>query len=316
MGCEKVTEGQVGRHSPCRGWGLRIAAVTLCYALTPWAAVGESVQGGNVDPAPPVILAQGLSAQQNAQEIEKILDALQIEELLELIAEEELSFGEDLRADMLPEINAQRWERSLREQIRADAVRPIFVEAFAKALSAQEDLRAVTVMSRSPVMGKAVDLELKARRLLLDADIEAAAIERADQARNLPRYKALAAYIESLDLVETNVAGSLNSNLVLYRELAQGGAFGFEISDQEILSDVAAEADSLRADIEEWLTAYLFMAYHPLTEAEFSELVDLGESAEGRALYHAADRGYEAVFAYNSKVLARFIVARLVGEDL
>jgi len=299
-----------------RATPLRLWAGALCLALLPpVAAVAQAKEADRGGITLADRTAQPRSETIDAQ-VTKILGALQIEKLLDLVVEEEILFGEDLRGDMLPDLDPKRWQKVMRAQISSEALLPVFVAAFTKALSDEPDLSSIVALSDAPVMVKAIDLEMKARTLLLDPDIEEAAIARADQARGSARHRALTDYIAALDLVETNVAGSLNSNLTLYRSLAQGGAFEFDVSDQEILSDVAGEAEALRADIETWLMAYLFMAYHPLEDAEFAKLVTLGESPAGRALYHAADKGYEAVFAHNSKALAGLIVARLVGEDL
>lgn len=293
--------------------GITVRALVLGLAIG-WPVVGA---------------AQSLPAQATQQGrhgsdqvgIDRLMSTIQLEQMLNVMIEEELGFGEDLRADMLPEVTSARWSRELRAGLSLSVLKPMFVAAFSQALSGADTRNAhltaeIAALGADPVMAKAIDLEVKARRLLLDPDVEAAAFEQAAKSEKTKRYKDLANYIEALDLVEINVAGSLNSNLVFYREMVRGGAFPYEVTEQEMLGDVAAEADSMRQEIGEWLTAYLYMAYAPMSDVEFARFSKLGLSAAGRAFYHASDRGYDAVFAHNSKVMGAMVAGHLAGEAL
>jgi hypothetical protein len=268
--------------------------------------------------APPIGEAKNLPEHANRVAIDGLLGSLQLNEMLDIMIEEELAFGEDLRADMLPDMSKTRWQRDLRVKISAGELRTIFTDAFTRTLDGMEaPLKTqVVTFGADPLVVKAIDLEVKARRLLLDADVENAAYDHAVKSEKTSRFKAISTYINALDLVETNVAGSLNSNLVFYREMVMGGAFPYEVSEQQMVSDVAGEADAMRQEIGEWLTAYLNMAYAPMSDAEFERFSTLATSDAGRAFYHAADRGYDAVFSYNSKVLGAMIAGHIAGEAL
>ncbi|WP_376873275.1 hypothetical protein [Albirhodobacter sp. R86504] len=277
-------------------------------------AVGAQTAGARGAGEPPALLRQAPEASQTAT---ALAEAIRIDDLIAVLVEEELLFGDDLRSDMLPELDPQRWRRLMSGPIDAVQLTPVFLDALNGALpTAPDDLAPLVAVARAPVMAKAIDFELKARQLLLDIDVEDAAFERADAARGSKRYEALADYVAALDLVELSVSGSLNSNLTLYRAMRDGGAFPFDVTEEDMVSDVASEADALRQDIGEWIMAYLYMAYTPLSDAEFSQLVELGTSQAGRDLFRAVDQGYEAVFTHNSKALGGLVAARLAGEDL
>lgn len=253
--------------------------------------------------------------------IDGLIGVIQLDQMLEVMIAEELGFGEDLRADMLPDVTPSRWKRDLQAGLSVGTLKPIFVTAFAQALDGVGGRNAplqaeIAALGHDPLMAKAIDLEVKARRLLLDIDVENAAFDHAVKSEKTARFKAVGAYIEALDLVENNVAGSLNSNLVFYREMVRGGAFPYDVTEQEMVSDVAGEADAMRAEIDEWLTAYLYMAYAPMSDAEFARFSKLGLSAAGRAFYDAANRGYDAVFVHNSKVIGAMVAGHLAGEAL
>lgn len=285
-------------------------AVALCFAI--FAPVAGGAEAGF---SPDTGSSEVQISDVIPGEVTQIVEAIRVDEMLAVLAEEELHFAEDLRVDMLPDVNMLRWKGEVSAALSSVKLKPIFVAAFSEAL-AQSPKSEILALSTDPLMVKAMDLEIKARRLLLDPTVEEAAIERAAKAGKAPRIEALSAHIETLDLIETNVTGSLNSNLIFYRELVRGGAFPYEVSEQDILGDVAGEADSLRQDIEEWLLSYLYMAYAPLSDREFDDFVKLGESDAGRALYRASEAAYDAVFAQNSKVLGAMVAGKLVGEEL
>ena len=70
-----------------------------------------------------------------------------------------------------------------------------------------------------PLGRRVVELELSARRALLDEDVEAAsrtALE-ARRADDDPLLDRLEAFISVNDLIESNVVGALNSNIAFYR---------------------------------------------------------------------------------------------------
>ena len=68
--------------------------------------------------------------------------------------------------------------------------------------------------------------------------------------------------IDDSDLIEFNVMGTLNSSLMFYRGLSDGGAY--EATEDEIFADVWSQEEATRDSSAEWLGAFLMVAYEPL----------------------------------------------------
>ena len=97
---------------------------------------------------------------------------------------------------------------------------------------------------------------MAARRAFLDAQIEEAARKRYEalvpgQALILKQIEIL---INDSDMVELNVMGSLNSSLMFYRGLVDGGAF--DLGEADILADIWSQEDQFRLETESWLGAF------------------------------------------------------------
>ena len=114
--------------------------------------------------------------------------------------------------------------------------------------------------------------------------------------------------------MEFNVAGGLTANLRFYRGLAEGGAI--EMSEAEMLSEVWSQEAEVRADTEEWLMAYLLMAYAPLSDAEIAEYVALSGTPAGQELNRALFAGFDGMYADLSYALGLAVALQMKGEDL
>jgi hypothetical protein len=113
-------------------------------------------------------------------------------------------------------------------------------------------------------------------------------------------------------LVERNVTGALNSNLMFYRGLADGGAL--EMTRDEMLAEVWSQDDTLRAETRDWLGAFLLTAYRPLEPAELEAYITFYRSRPGQqldtALFAAFNRMYEELSYLTGRAVARFMRSR------
>src|SRR5690606_34371604 len=123
-------------------------------------------------------------------------------------------------------------------------------------------------------------------------------------------------FIAAADLLEPNIAGGLNANLAFYRALVRGGGFPYEVSEQDMLADVRAQEPEVRAEMESWLGAYLFMAYDALSDAELQAYRDFVASEAGRRVTAALFAGFDIVFQRVSEDLGAATARRLSGQEL
>ena len=163
-----------------------------------------------------------------------------------------------------------------------------------------------------------VGLEVSARRALLDDAVEeasedAAAIAAAD---GDPRLDLVAEFVEVNNLVETNVAGSLNSNLAFYEGLVAGRAFGGALTEEQILTDVWSQEADIRENTTEWLYSFLFMAYAPLEDADLDAYIAFSQTEAGEQINRAMFESFDALFTGISRSLGRAAAAEMTTQEL
>jgi len=168
----------------------------------------------------------------------------------------------------------------------------------------------------SPVGRRVVARELAAREALLDPDAEAAA--NADYAALARKTAPIIARIDTLisdsDLIERNLTGILNADLMLYRGLVDGGLYA--MSEEDILREVGRQADTVRRDGAAWLRAYLLVAYRPLAPDELDRTIAFWRSAPGRALNRALFASFDALYEQLSYLLGQSLARYMRQQKL
>lgn len=244
-----------------------------------------------------------------------LIDALGIPELLEVMRSEGQSYGSEIGADFLPDGGGANWNAVVARLYDPAKMRMSVTQALDSEIAA-EHLEELLAFFTSPTGKRIVDQEILAREAFLDEAAEEAARQayrEADDAQ-AGRIALLEQYVAINDLVEFNVAGGLTANLRFYRGLAEGGAI--EMSEAEMLSEVWSQEAEVRADTEEWLMAYLLMAYAPLSDAEIAEYVALSGTAAGQELNRALFAGFDGMYADLSYALGLAVALQMKGEDL
>ncbi|WP_137700414.1 DUF2059 domain-containing protein [Marimonas lutisalis] len=262
------------------------------------------------------LVAGALALQADEAEDRAALNvALGIGPLLEIMQEEGAEFGAGIGRDFLPDGGGAGWAEVVRRIYDRDKMRTVVERGMAAELDAQY-LPELLAFFRSDRGQRIVAQEIAARRAFLAPETEEMAREayRNAGAELEKRLELLRAYVEANDLVEFNVAGALNSNLRFFRGLAEGGAL--DMGEDEMLAQVWEQEEETRADTEEWLMAYLLMAYDDLSDDDISAYVRLSEGAAGKALNRALFAGFDAMYGDVSYALGLAVAAQGKGEDL
>ena len=100
----------------------------------------------------------------------------------------------------------------------------------------------------------------------------------------------------------------------IMRGLAEGGAV--EMTDAEILADVAAEMDEITEDTTGWMYGYFLMAYHPLTDAELDTYITFAQTEAGTTLNRALFTGFGKAYEDISYGLGRAVALNMATEEL
>ena len=262
-----------------------------------------------------LLLAGSATADETQAQFEALLNALQIEETVHVMHDEGVAYGKEVGADMLPDADAVSWQRVVNRIHDADKMRALVERGFADAL-AGEDLTPMLDFLQTPRGQNIVGLEIAARRAFLDSAVEEAARDRLEQRRdeNAPVLEQISQLIRDSDLIERNVTGALNSNLMFYNGLVDGGAL--EMSQDDILSDVWSQEDTVREDARDWMNAFLLMAYEPLEPEDLQAYVEFYRTPAGRVLNRAMFDAFNRMYEELSYILGRAVARHMQSEKL
>jgi hypothetical protein len=243
-----------------------------------------------------------LAVPARAQPVDDLMRALQVDAMLDVMHIEGIAYGEDLGA-----LLAQIYDTDK----MADVVRMGFADALGDT-----DTEPLTAFFDADLGRRIVDLELSARRAMIDDTVEQAARETyiALRGDDDPRLAQINRFVEVNDLLEANVAGALNASFQFYSGLVDGG--GMAMSESEILSDVWSQETETRDDTQEWVFAFLLLAYESLTDAELETYITLSESQEGRALNRALFAGFNAMYDEISYALGLAAAQQMQQQEL
>lgn len=245
-----------------------------------------------------------------------LYEALRIDDMLSVMRDEGKAYGRELGQDLFAGGTSPRWDALLDEIYDPAKMRDLVRRDFAAAL-AGTDTAPLVAFFTAQTGQRIVGLELEAREAMIEDAVEEAARERFRQletASDAARLDQVTRFIAANDLLEANVAGALNASFRFYRGLVDGG--GFQMSEQEILSDVWAQEEETREDTREWLYAFLLLAYEPLEDDTLDAYIALSATPEGRALNRALFAAFNRMYDEISYALGLAAAQQMQGQDL
>lgn len=250
-----------------------------------------------------------------AEPVGDLMRALKIDSMLKIMRDEGLAYGGELAGDILPGGGTRSWTVQLDQIYDIDRMRGMVSQGMSGVIE-DGDSDPLVAFFTSELGARIIGLELAAREAMIDDAVEEAAREtyRRMKDKDDPRLAQIARFIEVNDLLEANVAGALNASLRFYSGLVDGG--GLEMSEADILADVWAQEDETRDDTQEWLYAFLLLAYEPLSDDELDAYIALSETAQGRVLNRALFSGFNAMYDEISYALGLAAARQMQQQDL
>lgn len=258
------------------------------------------------------LLATPLWADARAQ---VLMDVLRTDEIALILQAEGLDHAETLNRDMLNGQGGAGWQLQVgaiyRPQRMTETLRR-FLEADVKDSQREE---AITFFA-SDMGTQIISLENAARAAITDQDVEDAARARFAELEGSddPRLAQIQALIRTGDMIDRNVTAAMNSNFQFMRGLADGGAI--DMTEAEMLAEVADQQDEITQDTTEWLYGYLLLAYSPMKNAALDQYIAFAQTDAGRALNRALFAGYGAAYEDISYALGRAVALNMVAEEL
>ncbi len=259
-----------------------------------------------------ITLAAALPAWADAEALSR---ALKLTEVVDILHGEGMEYADSIERDMLPGGGGGFWDRIVLQLYDKTAMERALTDVLASDMTAEQIDGSIAFFETD--RGQSIlTFENAARAAMADPDVEEIArAAYADlRATGNPRLDQIDLFVEANDLIERNVAGALSSQFQFFRGLAEGGAF--VMTDEDILADVYGQEPELRADTEEWLMAFLLMAYQPLDDETMDAYIAFSETDAGKALNAALFEGFEMVYRDISYGLGLAASRAMAGSDL
>ena len=250
---------------------------------------------------------------------EDLARILQIPGIIAVMRAEGLDYGRSLEDEMFPGRGGPAWEATVALVYDEPTMLRRFQTAFATALEGDPATTAAVAAWFDTSLGQHIlTLEIEARRALMDKAVEAAARENTARmvAADDPRMDALRDFATANDLIEANVQGALNANLGFYQGMAQAGAFGGDMTEDQMLADVWGQEPDIRTETVDWLFPFLALAYGPLSDADLQGYTDFSRTPAGKRMNTALFAAFDAVFVQISRDLGRAAARQMIGDDI
>ncbi|MEJ6398906.1 hypothetical protein [Yoonia sp. 208BN28-4] len=262
-----------------------------------------------------LVAATALPAQ--TDRASELFDVLELGTVLEIMRDEGLGYGQELGEEMFPErVNAD-WTALVARIYDLDTMIGEVERDFTQSLEG-DDVDAMIAFFNEKPGSNFVDLEISARRALMDDAVEeasqdAAAIAMADET---DRYRLVQDFVEANSLVDSNVVGALNANYAFYTGLIDGGALGGDLTEDQILSDVWGQEPEIRQNTTEWIYSFLLMAYEPMSDEDLQAYIAFSQTPAGQQLNEALFEGFDDVFEEISRALGLAASQFMIGAEL
>ncbi|MEY8118119.1 DUF2059 domain-containing protein [Falsihalocynthiibacter sp. BN13B15] len=250
-------------------------------------------------------------------DLNRLSEILLVDDMIEILSDEGMQYGETLGMELFDGRGDADWERRLTAIYAQDRMKAEFRASFDPLLS-DETLAAALAFFNTPFGEKLVRLEMSARLAISDPDVNAASEARlkAMIRNNDPLLPRIREYIKVYDLIDMNVASSMNETFEFLSAMGDMGALTDDMTESAILADVWQDEPQIRADTTEWLMTYLTMSYSPLSEDEMTKNIAFGRTDAGRQFNNAMFKAFGDVYAEISRKLGRAAAGYILSEDI
>ncbi len=286
-------------------------------AIVTAALLAMTVGAGGLVAVPQTTLAE--TADLAGADILRLADTLRMDDTFAVMVEEGQAYGTSIEEQMFPGQGGPRWSAMVATIYDAPKLRQEFEAGLLDALGDDPTtVAAAQAFFDSDLGQRVLQLEIEARRTLLDEAAEEAARVEAErmQVDRDPRFGLIRDMAEAGDLIEMNVAGALTANLAFFQGMNDVGIPGMVMDEEQMMTDVWGQEESIRDETAKWLYPYLALAYRSLTDEELKAYIDFMGSPEGKRMNAALFRAFDRVFGKVSFDLGRGAALVMQGNDI
>lgn len=223
-----------------------------------------------------------------------LFDALQLPEIIDVMRLEGLTYGTQVGEELIGDRLTPAWNTTVEMLYDPEPLKGTIKAEFSTALEGEDVTPMLAFFTTDPGR-RFMGLEVSARRAMLDDAVDEASQDMLDEARSdkTERYQLVAEFVDTNDLIETNVISAMNANVAFYNGLSEGGAFGGVLTQDQILSDVYDQEPDIRTNTTDWIYRFLLMAYAPMEDADIQAYIDFSNTDAGQALNTALFAAFE-----------------------
>ncbi|MEO1239956.1 MAG: hypothetical protein AAFW64_10000, partial [Pseudomonadota bacterium] len=232
-----------------------------------------------------------------ADTVRELYETMRMDEIIEIMRLEGIAYGDDLGEEMLGNTSGAGWPRAVAQIYRVERMEAEFLKEFERRL-APEHIAPLIAFFASNQGREITNFEVSARRALLDEDVEKTAkqIWKDLEGEIDPRLEIIERFVTVNDLIEANVAGTMNSSLAFYEGLASGNDRSLGLTPERIMALVWEQEAEIRANTRDWVYPFLTLAFEPLSDADLEAYIALSESDAGQALNTSLLGAFDVLF--------------------
>ncbi len=246
------------------------------------------------------------------EKVERLMQALQIEEIIDILRDEGSALGQELQENFLSDNGGPVFLEQVDRIYAADKMHEHVELVFEETLSDSQLDRAI-LFFESDLGQTIVSLEISARVALSDDAIEDMAEEAYKKGdRESQLYRLVDEYIEVNNLVDENVQNAISADYSFFRGLN----LGVGVDDAELLAQILSQKDSVTEETRTWLYSFFLLAYQPLNDAQMRENIAFSRTETGRAINAALFDSFDRMFDTIYFQLGQAVAQVLKGSDL
>ncbi|MEM1102024.1 MAG: hypothetical protein AAGH73_10925 [Pseudomonadota bacterium] len=238
-----------------------------------------------------------LPAMASADEVDRLLDALQIGEVVQILVEEGSATALALEDSMFPGRGGEAWASEVR-RIYEWETREAALDGEMRRRLEGRDLAPLLDFLEGDVGQRIMALEVSARRAFIEPEMEEIALELFEDAEDTQPvlHAQVMEFTEVNDLVGQNVEGAFESNAAFALGVHTAGGFD-GVSLNALIAQLWAGDEAVEADVSSWLYAYLMTAYRPLPEEDLAAYIALSRTPDGQMLNSVIMASFNALFS-------------------
>ncbi|WP_170480520.1 DUF2059 domain-containing protein [Ruegeria arenilitoris] len=225
------------------------------------------------------------------EKLDRLMQAMQLQEVIEIIGKEGREQGEVLIDTVLDGNGDSYFQAEVEDIYDPVWMHDQMIRTVGEYLN-EGQIEQATVFFESELGQTIISLENSARMALMDDAIDDMARQAYRQFdRETEFYLLIDEYVHVNDLIEQNVQGSLSADYNFF--LGISNSQGFPMENDLLLNQLMEQKGEVAVETESWVYSFLLLAYQPLSKAQMRENIAFSRTETGQALNEALFKGFD-----------------------